>query len=114
MSKKENPIVVKEANDFETASDSLYSLCQELAAVSPMCFAMAVHSFVIENCKMLYFIDHEDEPSESDACSEWMAVPVRSSELDIRDQFNTHSKFVASQFGIKADPVDLGDDDCGF
>lgn len=112
MEKGKNPIIAKEANDLETASDSLYSLCQELAAVSPMCFAMAVHSYIIENCKML--IELDDESSMSKVNSRMLAIHLRSSELDIRDQFTIHSKYVANQFGIKADTLNFGDDECGF
>lgn len=114
MEKDKNTIIAKEANDFETASDSLYSLCLELASVSPLAFAKTIHEIILGTCRYMLFLAHVDKQLPPDVFQDMLATNIHLKELDIRNDFAVFSSEVANDYGIRADTVELGDDECDF
>lgn len=114
MEQARYPIPGKEANPFDCAVSDLVNKLVELAGVSPTAFAYAVHSYVVHVCVRMHSMQDFDPCFSPSTYFRDISSMIRSHTQDIEDRFVTESKLVADKYGIKADTVNFGDDDCGF
>lgn len=114
MEKANYPIRGKEANPFDCAVSDLVNKLVELAGVSPTTFAYAMHSYVVHVCVRMHSMQDFYPYFSPSMYFRDISSMNRSHTQDIEERFVTESKLVADKYGIKADTVNFGDDDCGF